>query len=61
MMTRLSSGPVELWHLGLSIIFLLVAIFLMVKVTARLFQTQNLLSGQSFNIKRWVTAIFRQG
>jgi ABC-2 type transport system permease protein len=61
MMTRLSSGPVEFWHLGLSIVFLLVAIFLMVKVTARLFQTQNLLSGQSFNLKRWVTAIFGRG
>lgn len=61
MMTRLAGGEVEIWQLGVSILLLLVSSYIAVRIAARLFRAQNLLSGQSFHLKVWLRAIFSRG
>lgn len=61
MMTRLAGGEVAFWQLAVSIALLLVGIYISVRIAARLFRAQNLLSGQSFHLKIWLKAIFSRG
>ena len=58
MMLRLAAGDVPLWQTLLSAALLAVTAFLIVRAVARMFRAQNLLSGQSINIKRYFLALF---
>ncbi len=51
MMARLSAGFVPIWQLALAVILLAVTGWLVMRSTAGMFRAQNLLSGQSFNLK----------
>jgi len=57
MMLRLSAGQVPLWQTLLSAGLLAVTAFLIVRAAAGMFRAQNLLSGQSINIKRYFLAL----
>jgi len=57
MMLRLSAGQVPLWQTLLSAGLLAVTAFLIVRAVAGMFRAQNLLSGQSINIKRYFLAL----
>lgn len=58
MMTRLAGGPVPFWQLALAIVLLIATAILIVRAVANMFRTQNLLSGQSVSVKRYVSALF---
>lgn len=53
MMTRLATGGVPLWQPLLAAGLLSITAVLIVRAVARMFQAQVLLSGQSFNLKRY--------
>lgn len=57
MMTRLSVGGVPFWHPILSVGLLGITVILIVRMAGRLFIAQTLLSGQSFNLKRFLFAL----
>ena len=58
MMLRLSAGDVPLWQPLLSAALLAATAFLVVRAAAGMFRAQNLLSGQSINLKRYLLALF---
>ena len=58
MMLRLAAGDVPLWQILLSAALLAVTATLIVRAAAGMFRAQNLLSGQSINIKRYFLALF---
>lgn len=58
MMTRLSSVTVPFWQIALSIILLILTAFYLIRTTAELFRSQNLLSGKSINLKIFMKALF---
>ncbi len=51
MMLRLSITAVPIWQLLLSVILLLLTAVLILRVVARMFQAQSMLSGQPMNLK----------
>ncbi|MEM5774697.1 MAG: ABC transporter permease [Anaerolineaceae bacterium] len=57
MMARLSTANVPWWQLALSIVLLTVTVYLVVRAVAGMFRAQRLLSGQSFNLKLFVSAL----
>jgi ABC-2 type transport system permease protein len=60
MLLRISSAVVPLWQILLSLALLTLSALLVVRLAARLFRAQNLLSGQSFQLKRILRAVFFQ-
>jgi ABC-2 type transport system permease protein len=58
MMARLSSANVPWWQLAISIALLLFTGYLLVRAVAGMFRAQRLLSGQTFNLKIFVQALF---
>jgi len=61
MMTRLGAGTVPLWQLLLSVTLLLLTAVLVLRVVASLFRSQVLLSGQPFQLKRFLAAFVGRG
>lgn len=57
MMMRLSTVSVPFWQLALAVILLVLTAFLIIRMVAQMFRAQTLLSGQSFNIRRWLLAM----
>lgn len=57
MMTRHSITSVPLWQSITSLILLLITVYLIVRSVANLFHAQTLLSGQSFGLKRLISAL----
>jgi ABC-2 type transport system permease protein len=58
MMMRISIGPVPLWQNALAILLLIGMAFLSIRIVSSLFRAQTMLSGQTFNVKRYFMAIF---
>ena len=52
MMLRLSITKVPPWQLGASVLLLLLAAIIILRIVARMFQAQTMLSGQPINIKK---------
>ena len=52
MMMRLSATEVPLWQTLLSIVILVITAILILRIVARVFRTQTLLSGQSLNVRK---------
>ena len=61
MMLRLSAGEVPLWQILLSIFLLIGTALLVIRAVAGLFRAQTILSGQTFNIKRFALALLGKG
>lgn len=59
MVMRLTNGSAPLWQLLLAAALLFPTAYYVLYVTARLFHTQNLLSGEAFSLKRYFRAIAR--
>lgn len=57
MMMRLTVGGVPVWQPVLATALLVVTAILVVRAVARMFHAQNLLSGQSFSVKRFYGAL----
>lgn len=57
MPTRLAIGPVPAWQLILAILLLAGTLLLLVRGIANLFSSQNLLSGQKFNIRTFFATL----
>jgi ABC-2 type transport system permease protein len=57
MMTRLSSGGVPWWQPPLAAVLLVLTIVLVVRAVAGMFRAQTILSGQPFNIRRFLLAL----
>jgi ABC-2 type transport system permease protein len=57
MMMRLTVGGVPAWQLLLSAGLMLVTAYVIVRAVAAMFHAQNLLSGQSFSVKRFFSAL----
>ncbi|MFZ6026383.1 MAG: ABC transporter permease [Chloroflexota bacterium] len=60
MMTRLAAGNVPIWQPLLALALLLATAAVIVRAVAGMFRAQTLLSGQSFNVKRFFKALFGQ-
>lgn len=62
MMTRLAAGgSVPIWQILLSVGLLILAILLIIRIVARLYHAQTLLSGQPFNLQRFFRALAGRG
>ena len=61
MMTRLSTGGVPLWQPFLACGLLLVTVVVIVRMVARMFRAQALLSGQPFSVGRYFKALLGRG
>jgi ABC-2 type transport system permease protein len=61
MMMRLTAGTVPLWQLLLSAGLMALSAYAIVQAVAAMFRAQNLLSGQSFSVRRFFSALFAQG
>ncbi len=57
MMARLAAGVVPLWQLLLAVALLAIMALLVLRSAAGMFRAQNLLSGQSFNMKLFFRAL----
>jgi ABC-2 type transport system permease protein len=57
MMSRLAAGAVPLWQPLLSAVLLAFTAYLILRGVAGMFRAQYLLSGQSFNLKRFAMAL----
>jgi ABC-2 type transport system permease protein len=57
MLPRLMAGGVPWWQPGLAAVLLLATAAIVVQATARMFQAQYLLSGQAFDVKRYLRAL----
>lgn len=57
MMTRLASTQVPLWQILLAIVFMALTGGLLIRSAAGLFHAQTLFAGQSFNLKRYFSAL----
>jgi ABC-2 type transport system permease protein len=60
MVMRLTYGTAPLWQLFLSAALLFLTAYYVIHVAARMFHTQNLLSGESFSLKRYFRAFVGQ-
>ncbi len=60
MITRLAIGGVPFWQPLLAAGLMLIAAILVVRAVARLFQAQNMLSGQPFTLKRFFKTLLAQ-
>jgi ABC-2 type transport system permease protein len=58
MIMRLTIGGVPFWQLSLGAVLMALTAALIVRASARMFQAQNLLSGQPFSAGRFFTAFF---
>ena len=58
MITRMATTEVPLWQALLSAFLQIVAVVIIVRMAARLFRAQTLLSGQPVNIRRFYAAMF---
>ncbi|RLD03221.1 MAG: hypothetical protein DRI56_12830, partial [Chloroflexota bacterium] len=61
MMTRISAGGVPLWQLLLACALLGATVVIVVRMVARMFHAQTLLSGQAFSSKRYFKALLGRG
>jgi ABC-2 type transport system permease protein len=61
MMTRLASGGVPWWQPPLASVLLLATAYLIILAVARMFHAQTILSGQPFNVKRYLLALVGRG
>lgn len=61
MMTRISAGVVPLWQIFLACGLLAVTVVGIVRMVARMFQAQTLLSGQPFSAGRYFRALLGRG
>ncbi len=57
MMTRLSSGGVPWWQPPLAAVLLVLTVALVVRAVSGMFRAQTILSGQPFNIRRFLFAL----
>ena len=57
MMTRLSATAVPIWQILISLALLALTAWVFVRASARLFKTQNLLTGQSVNVFGFIKAL----
>jgi ABC-2 type transport system permease protein len=57
MLMRMTSTVVPPWQLGLSLILLLMTGIAMIRLMARLFRAQILLSGESLSLRRFLSAL----
>jgi ABC-2 type transport system permease protein len=57
MMTRLTTGNVPIWQILISLIGLAITAYFFVALSARLFRADNLLSSESFSLKRLMKEI----
>jgi ABC-2 type transport system permease protein len=57
MMLRLSAGSVPMWQLLLAVGLLLITVYLILRAVAGVFRAQHLLSGESFSVKRYFSAL----
>jgi ABC-2 type transport system permease protein len=60
MVMRLTYGTAPLWQLFLSAALLFLTAYYVIHVAAKMFHTQNLLSGESFSLKRYFRALAGQ-
>lgn len=58
MLLRLAATIVPLWQILLSILLLVLMTLLIIRAVAGMFRAQTLLSGQSFNVKLFLQALF---
>jgi ABC-2 type transport system permease protein len=58
MMMRLSIGAVPIWQNILALLLLLGMAYLSIRAVSGMFRAQTMLSGQPFNIKRYILALF---
>jgi len=58
MITRMAATDVPEWQAFLSALLQIIAVIIIVRLVARLFHAQTLLSGQPVNIRRFYSAIF---
>jgi ABC-2 type transport system permease protein len=61
MMTRLAAGTVPDWQPALAAVLLAATAVLIVRAVAGMFRAQTLLSGQSFNLRRFFAALAGKG
>jgi ABC-2 type transport system permease protein len=61
MMLRMTLTPVPIWQLLLALLLLGVAALLVIRVVARMFRAQTLLSGQPFQLKQFFHALAGKG
>jgi hypothetical protein len=59
MMTRLAAGQVPLWQLLLALFLMLLTAIFLIRGVAGMFKAQLLLTGQKFNFRSFMRAIFR--
>jgi len=57
MIARMTAGEVPWWQLALAAALQLLAVIFIVRLVARLFRAQHLLSGQPFNVPRFMRAL----
>jgi ABC-2 type transport system permease protein len=57
MMTRLSAGDVPWWQPPLATVLLILTVVVVVRAVAGMFRAQTILSGQPFNIRRFLLAL----
>lgn len=57
-MTRISSGEVPTWQILLSIGLMITMIIFLIRGVAGMFRAQLLLTGQKFNLRKYVRAVF---
>jgi len=57
MLTRLATVDVPPWQVILSLFLIIMTTFLILRLVARIFRAQVLLSGQQFDIQRLITAL----
>jgi len=57
MITRMTAGEVPLWQAGLAAALQLMTVIFILRLVARLFRAQHLLSGQPFNVSRFLRAL----
>ena len=57
MMTRHATTSVPVWQSITSILLLILTAYLIIRIVARIFHAQNLLSGQPFNLTRFFNAV----
>ena len=57
MMSRLAATSVPIWQVLTALTLLALTAWLLVRASASLFKAQNLLSGQSVNVKGFIRAL----
>ena len=57
MMTRLSAGGVPWWHPPVAVVLLVLTVVLVVRAVSGMFRAQTILSGQPFNVRRFLLAL----